>query len=605
MEQLTKRYIIQCTIGPVQQFIAQARKTRDLWFGSYLLSELAREAALTLHNLNSELIFPAAAQLEDDVQSTATKVGHISNKVVAVIHTNDPREVALTVRKAVNDKWRNYAHQVREKLDGSVHEEMWQRQVKDLLEFYAVWTAYPEGADYSVVRKRTEELMAARKTLRDFRANEPIRIFGDELSTLDSRRESVLHQEKYAQVARYGIKSNETLDAISLVKRMSRYVMQEREFKSVCDVAFEPYQPLLSTPKWKDALHEYGTVLNQWSNELDLSMMQHKGWDSHLFYDNRIAEWVDENLTKQVAASQKEHITASIRQGLEQFYTRVKLRPPSYYAFLMCDGDRIGRRLSSLRTIEEHQHFSESLSHFAKQVEHIVRKHQGQLVYSGGDDVMAYLPMTSCLEAVADLQQVFQHTLAQAFPQSLDTGDLPTSSVGIAIVHMIEPLGEARRLALAAEKQSKQNRNALTIHFQKRSGGDQLQFTDSFVHDPIAGLKKMQDLYEQGMFSARFAYELRSLYLEYEAMLAQSHDQSIYGGQLDLLLRQEVLRLARKKRASGWDTEQVESALEPLLARIQGENKEALEQLRQFAEQFIMAITWMKEGSVVEEDVAY
>ena len=52
--------LLLITIGPVQEFIASARRTRDLWFGSWLLSELSREAALYLSDakVGGRLIFP-------------------------------------------------------------------------------------------------------------------------------------------------------------------------------------------------------------------------------------------------------------------------------------------------------------------------------------------------------------------------------------------------------------------------------------------------------------------------------------------------------------------------------------------------------------------
>ena len=36
------KYLLTLSIGPVQDFIATARRSRDLWFGSWLLSELSR-----------------------------------------------------------------------------------------------------------------------------------------------------------------------------------------------------------------------------------------------------------------------------------------------------------------------------------------------------------------------------------------------------------------------------------------------------------------------------------------------------------------------------------------------------------------------------------
>ena len=35
------KYLVEIAVGPVQAFIASARKLRDLWFGSTLLSELS------------------------------------------------------------------------------------------------------------------------------------------------------------------------------------------------------------------------------------------------------------------------------------------------------------------------------------------------------------------------------------------------------------------------------------------------------------------------------------------------------------------------------------------------------------------------------------
>lgn len=41
-------HLIIVHIGPVQDFIATARRSRDLWFGSWLLSELSKAAARSI-----------------------------------------------------------------------------------------------------------------------------------------------------------------------------------------------------------------------------------------------------------------------------------------------------------------------------------------------------------------------------------------------------------------------------------------------------------------------------------------------------------------------------------------------------------------------------
>jgi CRISPR-associated endoribonuclease Cas6 len=44
-------YLLSISIGPVQDFIASARRSRDLWFGSWLLSQLSKAAALAIAEL--------------------------------------------------------------------------------------------------------------------------------------------------------------------------------------------------------------------------------------------------------------------------------------------------------------------------------------------------------------------------------------------------------------------------------------------------------------------------------------------------------------------------------------------------------------------------
>ncbi|EPR26946.1 type III-B CRISPR-associated protein Cas10/Cmr2 [Geobacillus sp. WSUCF1] len=57
---MTNRYIVIFTVGPVQSFIASARKTEDFWSGSYILSHLVREAIKQFYQLdaNCEVVYP-------------------------------------------------------------------------------------------------------------------------------------------------------------------------------------------------------------------------------------------------------------------------------------------------------------------------------------------------------------------------------------------------------------------------------------------------------------------------------------------------------------------------------------------------------------------
>ena len=56
----TSSFLIKFQIGPVQEFIAQARSTRDLWSGSYLLSWLVAAGIRKLLECpGASLVYPA------------------------------------------------------------------------------------------------------------------------------------------------------------------------------------------------------------------------------------------------------------------------------------------------------------------------------------------------------------------------------------------------------------------------------------------------------------------------------------------------------------------------------------------------------------------
>ena len=52
-------FVLILSLGPVQGFIAAARRSRDLWSGSWLLSEISKAAAKALRDGGADLIFPA------------------------------------------------------------------------------------------------------------------------------------------------------------------------------------------------------------------------------------------------------------------------------------------------------------------------------------------------------------------------------------------------------------------------------------------------------------------------------------------------------------------------------------------------------------------
>jgi CRISPR-associated protein Cmr2 len=223
-------HLLLVTLGPVQEFIAQARRTRDLWYGSHLLSELGRAAARALVDGGAQLVFPALEKGDPELEACATPVRHngqpplnIPNKLLATVPSNvDPAELASKVRSEVRRHWRlDIAARVKRDCRGLLAagvEEVWDEQIDTLVEFLASWVRLD---NYSEARRAVERAIAGRKNLRDFYAWRRTRGAVPK-SSLDGARDTVLRAAKDRDqhlVRKYHIDDGEQLDAVALVKR--------------------------------------------------------------------------------------------------------------------------------------------------------------------------------------------------------------------------------------------------------------------------------------------------------------------------------------------------------------------------------------------------
>ncbi|MDO3411201.1 type III-B CRISPR-associated protein Cas10/Cmr2 [Saccharibacillus sp. CPCC 101409] len=641
-EHKPQQTLILFSIGPVQEFIAQARRTRDLWFGSHLLSELAKAGAEALREAGGDLIYPVLSDSRhaaENAQGAAdSPILGAPNKILGIIETDNPRDTAWKVRRAITGKWREFADRALLEVEEFVNLGTWDRQIGDLIECYAAWTklgswqdkSYNHQTAYSRALAHVEELLAARKTLRDFIYNDPGRLFGEEKSSLDGGRESVwLDRVKHKErLTRLGVKTGEALDAVSVVKRLSLKAqnpagaLKQGAFRSVCETAFFPYEDRL---KHDEAMQKsVNRYLNKTAEILGISggasalMDREGGCDARLFYARRIEDYLEEH-DKVWDFSKIESISklqTKIVCELEKLYGLRKseepidtvAQPSPYYAFLVADGDRMGRLLRKIDNADMHRKFSEALSEFSKQAAGILKQNgrRGTLVYGGGDDVMAYLPVHQCISAARELYEAFgekmQGIADRLAAASGESAEKVTLSVGIAIVHMLEPLEEVRQLAQAAERQAKETRGALAVHVHKRGGGDLLRVALPFMTETNSPVKRMQyihDWLKAEDFSAGFAYELRDLYRTYRNLQASSSWLQSEK-ELEDLLWSEIKRLARKKKPEHKSAKEAEGWANKLHEQFPL-TPQPLEQLQRMAEQFILAIQLEEVGTVYEE----
>lgn len=554
------------SIGPVQDFIAAARRTRDLWFGSFLLSEMSKAAAKAISDEQGTLlIFPGCNN--SDPRLERRTVFNVANIIRAQLPEGcNPASLDSKAKQAALKIWNEYADTAKKEvssilnteLQKSTCQDLWDSQMADVVEFNSAWVPLTEG--YHQAQKRMMRLLGGRKSLRNFvQTNGP---FGVEKSSLDGRRESVLDDTKKISKGleyRLRLTPGEKLSAIDLVKRLGE---GQHPFPSVWRVALDPWICKVdNTIKMGNEIASNSletikincTEPNAFATGTGTYYEEFK-FDGQVCYPSGLEtlrrdlnklkkelkiDFLDDDLKK------LDQIQKAVDTLQKKGANRLGLgEPDPYFAILVADGDRMGKVISSIQTANGHREFSETLATFAGEVKSIVEiDHNGVLVFAGGEDIFAFLPLDTCLDAARCLHDRFGELLKPLYENNLFEGldTAPTLSVGIAIGHAGEPLEDLLENAREAEKNAKiPDRNGLAIHLHTRSGGSPImlrgQWKDFGSLDHR--IKRWIELFIKEAIPDKGAYDMMQLAMDYKGW---SPDQ--------VLLQKDVQRLLKKKRA--------------------------------------------------------
>lgn len=144
-------------------------------------------------------------------------------------------------------------------------------------------------------------------------------------------------------------------------------------------------------------------------------------------------------------------------------------------------GDTAKAGLEAKRPVSPalHAAISSALANFALYAApEIVAKHHGTTIYSGGDDMLVLLPVSTALACALELRQAYMSNWwppdgqdGQREKQYMMMGAQATLSGGLTVVHAKDDLRLALQDARHAEKQAKQaGKDALVITACRRSG---------------------------------------------------------------------------------------------------------------------------------------
>ncbi len=450
------------TLGPVQSFVAQARRTRDFWAGSFILSYLSAVAMKAVQKQGGTILFPAANErflgwLEGPPGNGAQRPtqGEVPNRFKAEVEPGfDPDLVVRSVQTA----WAELAELVWRR-DLAEHaesrpqtREIWRRQVESFWEM--VWALSGNPAASDVIERR-----------KHWRTHRPREEAGTKCMLMDGYQElsgepapdASAQEELWGAVRRHrglDLREGEHLCAMAFIKR--RFAGHFERFSARLPGGWTlrgwklptavPSVPYMAVAPWlaqvvraadESKLHRFQKLagrLDEAASERPLTCLRRAHRESR----RDVAKFIrlsgdlffEETLDNPRRYSDRQQ-AARVKRTLLDLRRSAEIGPPSpFYAVLLMDGDSLGRQM---QVVESQAPISQALERFTRGAPEIVSEHSGFLVYAGGDDVMALLP----LEEALGCAQALRRRYLDAFEETAVTSTL---SGAIEFAHFHVPL---------------------------------------------------------------------------------------------------------------------------------------------------------------------
>ena len=513
------KYLFLFSISPVQSFISQARKTKDLYAGSILLSNFVKEQINYLKNKKPEIevVFP-------NIKSES-----LPNRFVVKISAESEQtifELGQGLQKNFQEILKKEFDKLSPKVAIGSNKDIYLKQILNTFETY--WAAIELKDDYKECYLTLEKIHAAAKNIKRFKQ---IKEQGRKCSLCGERNAyfygdykcpSFVDKNLAIRIPNSNIMftKKEVLCTVCAIKRF-----QKVEFPSIAEIALK------------------GTI-----KEMDIQKIP---YDAELFYDENLTERFFEKNNIPIKKLQE---IKKIRNEILNARGLKSSQLPKYYALIMFDGDNMGKLLAGeyLRDkskLEEfHKGLSEALSENAKNAKDIVDRY-GKTVYAGGDDFLGFVSLKNLMPALKELREEFKKSVNDKLSDMINQEI--TMSAGIAIAHYKTPLKTVLDWARAMEKEAKESggRDAFAIAVLKHSGEIHKTVWKWFDEEK-SNIERIEVILKkliEKKFSTNFIYTLEEEFIR----LSEEKNSTHYKKQFQVELRRLLAKSVLLKRKGG------------------------------------------------------
>ncbi|MGH3842085.1 MAG: Cas10/Cmr2 second palm domain-containing protein [Pseudonocardiaceae bacterium] len=467
--------LVLLSLGGVQRFISESRSTADVAGASEIVQKLARigATAVTDQLVGSPepcgLIFPAAPG-----------AGSVTNKIAFLAAAHAGPDIARAAAREISAGWQ--AH-LKETFKPS--QPPGTPGTPDLA-WVSVTGTVADG-DYRALWESAQQEMVGRRRARVF---EPFEIPGSRLCAQSPGLPAVA-----APPTRPAHERGEALSAAGWVKRHAA----SQRFPSTVSIASSAFRRRLLERADADqdvaaalrdpirTLTEALRDLNLHSDRAELRAVRPPAGLEPLA--GRLGAWVTperwdaEVIARECGTPPAEQIVHRGRTAANTLAGIAReagvAAPSPYFAVVVQDLDRLGRALGDL-DLDRQREVSGQLSTLAERQSRLLEKQYplAELVYAGGDDLLAFCPAAEALRLAESLRRQVRDAAGTGPLATAGSDGTPiTASTGVVFAHMSNPLQDAVRSAqqaIAAAKSETsaagRSRDALAVLVRRRGG---------------------------------------------------------------------------------------------------------------------------------------
>lgn len=496
------------TIGPVQSFIAQARKTRDLYAGSQILSDLIESGISEFETAGGKVIFPHGSSPSKPNRF----LGYLDD---SSLEPTELQKIGENVEKTVKLKWQEMADDALGKFSKP---NGCDDQITQALETF--WVFHPtKEKDYHTAYRDIERTLGAIKNVRQvhqyhYQEEDGVKIYGERgrKCSLDGERNVKFYRpsgkewKNLSKVRRWKL-FNETEQEVRLIAEkdgIGMKVIAPGEGLSTVSFVKRQNKGEDFAPTAFFAASEFLHNVNN-HQELDHRLAIFKScfagsWDEQLLFEENYTD----NYFKSQGIDHHFGTPQKAKKKLLDFYEHAKKqeiqKPNGYYALFLFDGDNMGKWLSGANLedghnkgkaiFDFHQNLARLLAEFAngkdgkaeyEGIYQYLQHPKGRTIYAGGDDFLGFVNLERIFEVLEWTREQFDEKINQHISNKIEDF---TFSGGLVIAHYKTPLHVVLEWARTTEKAAKkhihphgQRKDTLGISVLKASG----EITQAFV----------------------------------------------------------------------------------------------------------------------------